>query len=106
MYGSAIESLIKAATPRASRKEIVIYDDANTIEELVYCLAVNDTKKRLVVAFRGSVTKQDAKQNFKALFSEMPNPVKSEYFELAPETIGIHQGFCGTSTLCLLLIRR
>jgi len=101
LYGSAIESLIKSSNLSVGRKDIVIFDDANTEEELVYGLAVNDSKKRIDVAFRGSVTKRDAKQNFKALFSDIPNPVKSETGALTPETIGIHQGFRGTSTLCL-----
>jgi len=49
--------------------------------------------KKIFVFFRGSVTKKDFRQDFKTVFSTIPNPVKHSTNDSLPEELGVHHGF-------------
>lgn len=69
--------------------KLVIFDDENAARELVYGIAVNGSRRRITVAFRGSVTLSDFMTDAKAIMTDIQNPVKGG----KPRTVGIHHGF-------------
>ena len=72
---------------------LIELDDLNEEEECVYAVAINKVRKRVTIAFRGSVTKKDFQQDAKALFSGIQNPIRADGSEDLPEEMGIHLGF-------------
>lgn len=48
--------------------KLVYFDDVNQENDIVWGLAVNVTLKRIIVAFRGSVTKKDFQQDAKVSY--------------------------------------
>jgi hypothetical protein len=73
--------------------KVVVFDDENSDSELVYGIFVNSARKRITVAFRGSVTATDFVADANSYMSTIPNPVASERGQT--KTLGIHHGFYG-----------
>jgi hypothetical protein len=55
-----------------------------------YCISLNNASKRVVISFRGSVTKKDFRQDSKAVLGRIDNPVKADHLA---EELGVHLGF-------------
>jgi len=83
---------------------LVAFGDEREQTELVYAIGVNPHKKRIVVAFRGSVTKTDWKTDASVKVEKRKNPLldcfqddKEENTgdpqQQQPATIGYHAGF-------------
>lgn len=70
---------------------LVAYGDDNPNKELVYAIAVAPARKRITVAFRGSVTPTDFMTDASISFQKIPNPLKDA--EHQDEKLGIHSGF-------------
>jgi len=71
---------------------IIAFDDQFDQEELVYSVQVNHNRKRIMVCFRGSMTKMDWATNFSIYMQEIPNPVEQKGRD-GPDTVKIHNGF-------------
>jgi len=71
---------------------LVEFVDTNAETELVHAITVNETKKRITVLFRGSVTKTDFITDAKVAQTKLENPVK-RLNEDCTDTINIHSGF-------------
>jgi Lipase (class 3) len=67
---------------------LVLFDDENAANELVYGIAVNMARKRITVGFRGSVTLSDFLADAKSLLIHRSSPIEGD-----TGTIGIHHGF-------------
>jgi predicted lipase len=61
-------------------------------QDLTYAIAVDQDKKRLLVVFRGAITKQDWSKAMDAEQKKVKNPI-SEDFDGRPAKIGIYNGF-------------
>jgi len=59
---------------------------------LTYALAVDTSKKRLLVVFRGAITKQDWAKAFDFSVKRVHNPIR-ESFPKKPKKIDLHSGF-------------
>ena len=103
VYLSAMESIQENLKRHAGESQVVVFNDDNSNDELVYGIAVNTARKRMTVAFRGSVTTKDFTTDAKALQTEIPNPVMDSEIR-QQETIGIHHGFWGESTECFYIL--
>ncbi len=99
VYLSAMGSIQENLKRHAGESQVVVFNDDNSNDELVYGIAVNTARKRMTVAFRGSVTTKDFTTDAKALQTEIPNPVMDSEIR-QQETIGIHHGFWGESMEC------
>ncbi|GKY91909.1 hypothetical protein MPSEU_000162500 [Mayamaea pseudoterrestris] len=75
-----------------SNARVVWINDWYPMKELTYAIAVDQDKKRLLVVFRGAITKQDWSKAMDAEQKRVKNPI-TEDFEDRPSTIGIYQGF-------------
>jgi predicted lipase len=73
------------------RAELVAYGDEKSEEELVYAIGVDLRRKRVTVAFRGSVTQKDFMTDATIAMTDMPNPLASNPDQEG--TIKIHGGF-------------
>jgi len=111
LYFSAIENLFSKSIGSYLQEQVVVFDDANSDVEMVYAILTSEPKKRIVVAFRGSVTAMDWFQNSRNEMSEMPNPIQDG--SQKSETLGVHLGFhgecknvttCATHVLCFYKI--
>jgi predicted lipase len=71
--------------------ELVAYGDEKSEEELVYAIGVDRRRKRVTVAFRGSVTQKDFMTDASIAMTEMTNPLAS--FPDQEDTVKIHSGF-------------
>lgn len=67
---------------------LAIFDDENASTDLVYGIAVNHARKRITVAFRGSVTLTDFVTDAKSVIIHRQSPIEGDR-----GTIGIHNGF-------------
>ena len=70
--------------------------DEKASSECVYAIYSNSLRKRLTVAFRGSITLKDWLQDAKSAFSDVRNPLYGVGgFEIdhQPEMLGLHMGF-------------
>lgn len=74
--------------------QVVVFNDDNSNDELVYAIAVNTARKRITVVFRGSVTVKDFTTDVKALQTEIANPVL-DWDTRQHATMGVHHGFWG-----------
>jgi len=79
---------------------LVAFGDEREQTELVYAIGVNPHKKRIVVAFRGSVTKTDWKTDASVKVEKRKNPLldcfkdtNEDPQQQQPATIGYHAGF-------------
>ena len=66
---------------------LVAYGDDKPESDLVYAVGVDPIRKRVTVAFRGSVTRSDFLTDANITLNRQPNPTK------VGEKIGIHHGF-------------
>jgi hypothetical protein len=73
--------------------KVIVFDDEISDSELVYGISINTARKRITVAFRGSVTATDFVTDANSYMSKIPNPVASERGQT--RTLGIHHGFYG-----------
>ena len=64
-------------------------------KEMVHAITINDSKKRITVVFRGSVTTTDFMTDAKIVHKNVENPVRKT-LPNASETVDIHTGFYGT----------
>lgn len=71
--------------------QIVAVDDEFEKQELVYSIQVHETRQRITVCFRGSVTKTDWATNYEIHMKDVANPVKGR--ESQPEFVKVHHGF-------------
>mmetsp|Transcript_13526 Transcript_13526/g.19798 ORF Transcript_13526/g.19798 Transcript_13526/m.19798 type:complete len:478 (+) Transcript_13526:52-1485(+) len=71
---------------------LVAYGDDNPDKELVYAVGVDPVRKRVTVAFRGSVTPSDFLTDATISLERQPNPVKDLSVDQS-DKIGIHKGF-------------
>mmetsp|Transcript_28395 Transcript_28395/g.44153 ORF Transcript_28395/g.44153 Transcript_28395/m.44153 type:complete len:440 (+) Transcript_28395:163-1482(+) len=67
------------------------FGDELSLEELVYAVTVNPKRKRITVAFRGSVTNKDWMTDAMITLKTIPNPAAK--YKDQPKTISIHNGF-------------
>ena len=65
-------------------------EDSTEPGECVYCISLNHISKRVGLYFRGSVTKDDFRQDAKAARSQIDNPVKADHLA---KKLGVHLGF-------------
>lgn len=82
---------------------VTAFGDENADKELVYAVGIDHVRKRITVAFRGSVTPSDFITDACIEFHRRDNPLKdcetimdycgSEKEQGQPSTIGIHHGF-------------
>eukprot|EP00547_Thalassionema_nitzschioides_P015812 CAMPEP_0194241378 /NCGR_PEP_ID=MMETSP0158-20130606/7257_1 /TAXON_ID=33649 /ORGANISM="Thalassionema nitzschioides, Strain L26-B" /LENGTH=737 /DNA_ID=CAMNT_0038976249 /DNA_START=181 /DNA_END=2394 /DNA_ORIENTATION=- len=64
---------------KGNDRRIVWMNDHLENKELVYIIAVEHERKRVVVTFRGTSTLNDMAKNFDIGFSELPNPIDEPY---------------------------
>lgn len=86
----------KGATPEIhdqtlQSSTLVAFDDEFEKEELVYAIAINPSRKRITVVFRGSVTKTDWATNVETYMKEVPNPMA--FHPSQEPTVHVHNGF-------------
>ena len=70
--------------------KIVYFNDWFPLKEMTYSIAVDVSKKRVYVVFRGAITNQDWKKAFNFKLKPVPNPIKGESH---PKKIHIYAGF-------------
>ena len=94
---------LASIVPQASRtsQEVEIEDispmltyfgDENCNDDLVYAIGFDKLRKRVTLAFRGSVTTTDFKKDAMMSLKKQPNPVAGIDYNQSKE-IGIHKGF-------------
>lgn len=66
--------------------------DENSDVDMVYAIGVDQFRKRITVAFRGSVTTTDFQKDAMISLNRQPNPVRA-IDSNQEETMGIHHGF-------------
>lgn len=75
-----------------SRARVVWLQDWFPITECVYAISVDEEKKRVLVVFRGAITRADWNAGFDAAMKKTSNPVKEAY-EGKKAFMRIHRGF-------------
>jgi len=70
--------------------KVVYFNDWFPLKEMTYSIAVDVSKKRVYVVFRGAITNQDWKKAFNFKLRPVPNPIKGESL---PGKIHIYAGF-------------
>jgi len=78
-------------TKRQVTATLVNFADDNTQSELVYAVGVDNARRRVTVAFRGSVTNKDFAQDAQIWMEKIDNPLAG--IKGQPKTIRIHHGF-------------
>lgn len=78
---------------RAPTATLVNFADDNSNDELVYAIGKDDTRKRVTVSFRGSVTNRDWLQDAQIWMEKIPNPIAHVHGQ--PPLVRIHHGFYG-----------
>ena len=68
------------------------FGDDNCNDDLVYAIGFDKLRKRVTLAFRGSVTPTDFKKDAMVSLNKQPNPVAGIDYNQSKE-IGIHHGF-------------
>ena len=68
------------------------FGDDNCNDDLVYAIGFDNLRKRVTLAFRGSVTPTDFKMDAMMSLNKQPNPVAGIDYKQSKE-IGIHHGF-------------
>lgn len=72
---------------------LTAYGDENPESDMVYAVGIDPIRKRITVAFRGSVTPTDFIKDASIIMKHQPNPVRKIYADHEYDTVGIHQGF-------------
>eukprot|EP00540_Astrosyne_radiata_P018290 CAMPEP_0116852286 /NCGR_PEP_ID=MMETSP0418-20121206/17205_1 /TAXON_ID=1158023 /ORGANISM="Astrosyne radiata, Strain 13vi08-1A" /LENGTH=363 /DNA_ID=CAMNT_0004484425 /DNA_START=1 /DNA_END=1092 /DNA_ORIENTATION=+ len=67
------------------------FSDGNSNTQLVYAIAIDRARKRVIVCFRGTVSTEDKLRDIQFRMERIPNPLKD--MEGQPETLRIHKGF-------------
>ena len=70
----------------------VWFNDWFPLKDLTYAIAVDTANRRVIVVFRGAITKQDWSKAFDFKLRSITNPVKDE-FKRKAETVDIYSGF-------------
>jgi len=107
LYYAALEAWIRMdqqqqqlSGSQPQQSELLVLDDDNADTECVYSVSVlHAPARRVVVAFRGSVTPTDWMKDVKAFMRSIPNPAPAVDGGGLPQMdrVGIHHGFQGTS---------
>jgi hypothetical protein len=74
--------------------DIVVFDDDDQDTQCVYLIAVSTAQKRVVVAFRGSVTQKDFIKDAQIVMRDVPVHTFQDLMSKS-ELVGIHHGFQG-----------
>ena len=82
--------------PGQSVAQILVYDDDYQDSQCVYLIAISRVQKRVVVAFRGSVTTTDFIKDAQAIMRNVPVHAFRDLWGKKSEIVGIHHGFQGT----------
>ena len=72
------------------KARVVYFNDWFPLKDLTYALAVDASKKRVYVVFRGAITSQDWKKAFNFQLQKVPNPIKGDDL---PKKVHIYAGF-------------
>lgn len=80
------------STPIKIPTTIVEIDDLHERLELVYAIEVDDHRKRVIVTFRGSVTKNDWLTDIQIYMREVYNPLHKKH-QSQKDSVRIHSGF-------------
>ena len=75
-----------------SQARIMWLNDWFPIKDCIYAIAVDKGKKRVLVVFRGAITKADWNHGFDAAFKRTPNPIQEDYPNKL-DYIRVHRGF-------------
>ncbi|KAL9180213.1 hypothetical protein ACHAXT_008183 [Thalassiosira profunda] len=75
-----------------STAQVVWLQDWFPIKDCIYAISVDKKKKRVLVVFRGAITRADWSHGFDAAMKKGTNPVKDEY-EGKKSYLKIHRGF-------------
>ncbi|KAL7491747.1 hypothetical protein ACHAWT_001050 [Skeletonema menzelii] len=81
-----------SSTMVKSKTRIVWFQDWFPIKDLVYGIAVDKEKKRVLVVFRGCITKPDWGHAFDHTLIHTRNPIKDDY-RGRTNTVKVHRGF-------------
>jgi len=73
--------------------EIVVFDDKNVKDALVYGITVLHSQKRITVVFRGSTTAFDWWTDAQMKLCDRPNPLRGSGLHGVTKTIRVHHGF-------------
>jgi hypothetical protein len=76
--------------------EVVVYADDDQDTKCVYLIAVSRIHKRVIVAFRGSVTHNDFIKDSQMVMRDVPVHAFQDLLSQS-EMVGIHHGFQGTT---------
>lgn len=90
-YLSALQAADTKSRKQTMPTTIVAVDDLYEQKELVYSLQLDHHRKRIIVCFRGSVTKLDWATNLEIYMKEVPNPMQG--YPSQKDTIRVHYGF-------------
>lgn len=71
---------------------LTYFGDENSDVDMVYAVGIDQLRKRVTVAFRGSVTSTDFQKDAMISLNQQPNPV-NDIDSNQPGKIGIHHGF-------------
>lgn len=71
---------------------LIAYGDENPDSDLVYAVGIDPIRRRVTVAFRGSVTPSDFLTDASITLNRQENPMEDQEEEQA-DKIGIHNGF-------------
>lgn len=93
-FATLLEPYFFGEMPRYDREatSVRIVGDENASNECVYVIGTNSARKRIILAFRGSITIKDWIQDAKTIMGSIPNPVKS-LDSNQPDAVGVHLGF-------------
>jgi hypothetical protein len=72
---------------------LTLYGDENSESDMVYAVGIDPIRKRVTVAFRGSVTPSDFMKDAMIAMKHQRNPVQKVTSCDVDDKIGIHQGF-------------
>jgi len=75
-----------------SKARIVWIHDWFPLKECTYGISVDKEKKRVIVLFRGAITRADWSHGFDAALKKGPNPIKEDYAKKTAY-LKIHRGF-------------
>lgn len=87
-----LADLQKKHVKRRGMPSLVEFVDNKANKEMVHAITINDSKKRITVVFRGSVTTTDFMTDAKIVHKNVENPVRKT-LPNASETVDIHTGF-------------
>jgi hypothetical protein len=97
--GSSVGKLLASITHSDRDVEVeqmspvlTYFGDENPNTEMVYAVGMDQLRKRITIAFRGSVTSTDFQKDAMITLNQQPNPV-IDIDSNQSKTIGVHNGF-------------